>query len=64
MDRGAWRASVHRVSKNWTQLSDFDHARTQEGQQLEEGGLSGGGQAWVQEGSATQVCCRQAEALG
>ena len=21
-DRGAWRATVHRVSKNWTQLSD------------------------------------------
>ena len=23
MDRGAWWAAVHGVSKNWTQLSDF-----------------------------------------
>ena len=23
MDRGAWRATVHGVSKSWTQLSDF-----------------------------------------
>ena len=23
MDRGAWRATVHRVAKSWTQLSDF-----------------------------------------
>ena len=23
MDRGAWWATVHVVSKNWTQLSDF-----------------------------------------
>ena len=23
MDRGAWRATVHRVTKSWTQLSDF-----------------------------------------
>ena len=22
MDKGAWRATVHRVSKSWTQLSD------------------------------------------
>ena len=22
MDRGAWRAAVHEVSKSWTQLSD------------------------------------------
>ena len=22
MDRGAWRAAVHRVAKSWTQLSD------------------------------------------
>ena len=22
MDREAWRAAVHRVTKNWTQLSD------------------------------------------
>ena len=22
MDRGAWRATVHRVTKSWTQLSD------------------------------------------
>ena len=23
MDRGAWWATVHRVTKSWTQLSDF-----------------------------------------
>ena len=23
MDRGAWRAAVHRVAKSWTRLSDF-----------------------------------------
>ena len=23
MHRGAWRATVHGVTKNWTQLSDF-----------------------------------------
>ena len=23
MDRGGWRATVHWVTKNWTQLSDF-----------------------------------------
>ena len=23
MDRGAWRATVHGVTKSWTQLSDF-----------------------------------------
>jgi len=22
MDRGAWRATLHRTAKNWTQLSD------------------------------------------
>ena len=22
-DRGAWRATVHRVAKSWTRLSDF-----------------------------------------
>ena len=22
MDRGAWQATAHRVTKNWTQLSD------------------------------------------
>ena len=25
MDRGAWWATVHRVAKSWTQLSDFTH---------------------------------------
>ena len=25
MDRGAWRATVQRVTKNWTQLSEFAH---------------------------------------
>ena len=23
MDRGAWQATVHRVAKSWTRLSDF-----------------------------------------
>ena len=23
MDRGLWRATIHRVAKSWTQLSDF-----------------------------------------
>ena len=23
MDRGAWRATVHRAAKNWTRLSNF-----------------------------------------
>ena len=23
MDRGAWRATVHRVAKSWTRLNDF-----------------------------------------
>ena len=27
MDRGAWRATVHGVTKSWTQLSDFTHSR-------------------------------------
>ena len=25
MDRGAWLATVHRVAKSWTRLSDFTH---------------------------------------
>ena len=25
MDRGAWQATVHEVSKSWTQLSDGTH---------------------------------------
>ena len=25
MDRGPWRATVHEVSKSWTQLSDGTH---------------------------------------
>ena len=25
MDGGAWRATVHGVTKNWTQLSDFTY---------------------------------------
>ena len=28
MDRGAWRATVHRVAKSWTQLSDFTLSHT------------------------------------
>ena len=27
MDRGAWQAAVHRVTKSWTQLSNF-HTHT------------------------------------
>ena len=27
MDREAWRATVHRVAKSWTQLSDFTFTR-------------------------------------
>ena len=27
MDRGAWRATVHRVAKSWTRLSDFTHLK-------------------------------------
>ena len=23
MDRGAWRATAHEITKNWTRLSDF-----------------------------------------
>ena len=26
MDRGAWRASIHGVTKNWTQLSNWAHS--------------------------------------
>ena len=26
MDRGAWRATVHRVTKSWTRLSDDTYA--------------------------------------
>ena len=26
MDGGAWQATVHRVAKSWTQLSDFIHS--------------------------------------
>ena len=26
-DRGAWRAAVHGVAKNWTQLSDYSHGQ-------------------------------------
>ena len=29
MDRGAWRATVHRVTKSQTRLSDFTHSLTQ-----------------------------------
>ena len=25
MDRGAWRAAVHEVTKSWTRLSDWAH---------------------------------------
>ena len=25
MHRGAWQATVHRVAKSWTQLSDYFH---------------------------------------
>ena len=25
MDRGAWRATVHEVTKSWTRLSDLAH---------------------------------------
>ena len=28
MDRGAWRATVHRVTKSWTLLSDLAHTCT------------------------------------
>ena len=28
MEGGAWWATVHRVSKSWTQLSDFTHSLT------------------------------------
>ena len=27
MDRGAWRVTVHRVAKSWTQLSDYAHTK-------------------------------------
>ena len=26
MDRGAWQATVNRVAKSWTRLSDFTHS--------------------------------------
>ena len=29
MDRGAWRATVHRVAKSRTQLSDLAHTRAE-----------------------------------
>ena len=25
MDRGAWRATVHGITKSWTRLSDYLH---------------------------------------
>ena len=28
MDGGPWRATVHRVAKSWTQLSDYTHTHT------------------------------------
>ena len=28
MDGGAWWATVHRVTKSWTRLSDFTHTHT------------------------------------
>ena len=28
MDRGAWRATVHRVTKSWTPLSAHTHTQT------------------------------------
>ena len=30
MDRGAWRATVHRVTQSWTQLSEDTHPETTE----------------------------------
>ena len=33
MDRGAWRATVHEVAKNWTQLSN-QHTQTSQENQL------------------------------
>ena len=30
MDRGAWQATVHGVSKSWTRLSDFTYLNTQQ----------------------------------
>ena len=38
MDRGAWRATVHRVTKSWTQLSDWAHTH-----RLDKWGVGGGG---------------------
>ena len=29
MDGGAWQATVHRVAKSWTQLSDFTFTLSQ-----------------------------------
>ena len=32
MDRGAWRAAIHGIAKNWTRLSDSgQHSTAQEG---------------------------------
>jgi len=33
MDRGAWKATVHGVAKNWTQLSN-QHTQTSQENQL------------------------------
>ena len=30
MDRGAWRATVHRVAKSWSQMNTHTHTHTQE----------------------------------
>ena len=34
MDRGAWQATVHGVTKNWAQLSDFHYEQLTLNQQL------------------------------
>ena len=42
MDRGAWQATVHGVSKSWTQMSDFHSLNSVEGAQVSEASLRGG----------------------
>ena len=30
MDRGAWRATAHEITKNWTRLSDFQFTQDEQ----------------------------------
>ena len=51
MDRGAWWATVHKVTKSWTQLSTHTHAIGHKSTELSVGGMR-----ITQQQSASSIC--------